>query len=479
MSDDSYDLLVIGGGVGGLITSTGAAKLGLKVVLVEKKALGGDCLHFGCVPTKALIRSAKIAHLLKRAPEFGMKPVEAQIDFSRVMERIRQVQAHIGAHETPEAMRDQGVEAILGEGRFRDPHTFEVSGRVLKAKRIILATGSRPVILPIPGLKEAQSLTNESALQLDHLPASIIILGGGPIGLEFGQAFARLGSKVIILEKEGQILPREDAELAKVLDGILRKEGVEIFTCTEVKEIRRRNEITVSITASCQVEGTRAFEAEQFLVAIGRAPNVEGLNLEAAGVATTKRGITVDATHRTNVPHIWAVGDVTGQYQFTHAAEYEAVAVLRNVLFPLFSQKIDYTRIPWTTFTDPELGRIGLTEAEARKQFGEKIRVFRYPFPELDRAIIDGEPQGLIKVITDPRGQILGAHVLGPSGGELIHEFILAKTHRLAVAKISETVHVYPSLAQGIKRSADQWYLEQLKNPWAARLARLAFKVFP
>jgi pyruvate/2-oxoglutarate dehydrogenase complex dihydrolipoamide dehydrogenase (E3) component len=238
MQTDSYDLLVIGGGVGGLITSTGAAKLGLKVALVEKKALGGDCLHFGCVPTKALIRSAKIAHLLKRAPEFGMtpppdfiqpsvgsarsadvplahksgggvKPVEAQTDFTRVMERVRQVQAQIGAHETPEALRAQGVETILGEGRFRDPHTFEVAGRLLKAKRIILATGSRPVILPIAGLKEAQSLTNESALQLDRLPASIIILGGGPIGLEFGQAFARLGSKVTILEKEGQISPEK------------------------------------------------------------------------------------------------------------------------------------------------------------------------------------------------------------------------------------------------------------------------------
>lgn len=479
MTSGSYDLLVIGGGVGGLITSTGAAKLGLNVALVEKKALGGDCLHFGCVPTKTLIRSAKISHLLKRVVEFGMKPVEAQVDFSRVMERVRQVQAQIGAHETPGAMAKQEVETILGEGKFLDPHTFEVAGRALKAKRIILATGSRPVILPIPGLKEAGSLTNESALQLDRLPASIIILGGGPIGLEFGQAFARLGSKVTILEKEGQILPREDSEVAKILDGILRKEGVEIFTCTEVKEIRRRNEFTVSITASCRIEGTRTFETEQFLVAIGRAPNVEGLNLEAAGVAYTKRGITVDAAHRTSARHIWAVGDVTGQYQFTHAAEYEAVAVLRNVLFPLFPQKIDYTRIPWTTFTDPELGRIGLTEAEARDAFGERIRVFRYPFPELDRAIIDGQPQGLIKVITDSQGQILGAHLLGPSGGELIHEFILAKTHRLPLAKISETIHVYPSLAQGIKRSADQWYLEQLKNPWVARLARLVFKVFP
>jgi len=479
MQTDSCDLLVIGGGVGGLIASAGAAKLGLKVVLVEKQALGGDCLHFGCVPTKALIRSAKIAHLLTRAPEFGMKPVEAQTDFTRVMERVRQVQAQIGAHETPEAMAAQGVETILGEGRFRDPHAFEVAGRLLKAKRIILATGSRPVILPIPGLKEAQSLTNESALQLDRLPASIIILGGGPIGLEFGQAFARLGSKVTILEKEGQILPREDVELAKVLDGILRKEGLEIFACTEVKEVRRRGDFTVSITASCQVGGTRAFEAEQFLVAIGRAPNVEGLNLEAAGVAYTKRGVTVDATHRTTARHIWAVGDVTGQYQFTHAAEYEAVLVLRNALFPLFPQKVDYTRIPWTTFTDPELGRIGLTEAEARKQFGDKIKVFRYPFHELDRAIIDGEPQGLIKVITDGKGQILGAHVLGPSGGELIHELILAKTHRLPLAKISETIHVYPSFAQGVKRSADEWYLEQLKNPWVARVARLAYKVFP
>lgn len=477
--DDSCDLLVIGGGVGGLVTSSGAAKMGLRVILVEKRHMGGDCLNFGCVPTKTLIRSARIAHWMGRAREFGLDPGETRVDFPRVMGRVRQVIASIGEHESAEAMGRQGVEVVMGQGRFLDPHTFEVNGRRIRARKVILATGSRPILLPIPGLAEAKPLTNESALQLDHLPASLIILGAGPIGIEFGQAFARLGSRVTFLEKESRILPREDPEVADVLKGVLTQEGLEIHTGTEVKEIRREGDRKVVVTAQDAGARPRRFEAEELLVAIGRTPNVDGLNLEAAGVQYTKRGVQVDATHRTTARHIWAVGDVTGKVPFTHAAEYEAVAVLRNILLPVFPQRVDESRIPWVTFSDPELGRIGLTEAEARKQMGDGIKVFRYPFPKLDRAIIEGEPQGLIKVITDRSGRILGAHLLGPGAGELLHEFVLARTHGLKLPQISDTVHVYPTLSQAVKRSADEWFLEQLSRPWLRKLARWTFSAFP
>lgn len=480
-------MLVVGGGVGGLVTSGGAAKLGLKVILVEKSRMGGDCLNFGCVPTKTLIRSAKLARLARRGPEFGVHAEGVRVDFPQVMERVRKIIGTIGEHESPEALRKQGVEVILGEGKFLDPHTFEVRGsfggaqsrRQIRFKRAILATGSRPILLPIPGLKEAGALNNESALELKTLPASIVILGAGPIGMEFGQAFARLGAKVTVLEKEGQILPREDPEAAKVLEGIVRKEGIEIHTCTQVQEVRREEERKVVVTAHCADSGGRTFEAEAFMVAIGRAANVEGLELEAAGVRYSKRGIEVDASHRTGARHIWALGDVTGKFPFTHAAEYEAVAVLRNALFPLFPRKVDYDRIPWVTFTDPELGRIGLTEAEARRKHGQKIKVFRYPFSKLDRAIIDGEGEGLIKVVTDASGRILGAHLVGPGAGELLHEFVTARSNGLKLQKLSETVHVYPTLAQAVKRTADEWFLSSLGDARVARLAQVLFKLIP
>ncbi len=470
---ESFDLVIIGGGVAGLVTASGAAQFGAKVALVEKESLGGDCLHWGCVPTKSLVRAAKVASLVRRSEEFGIARTDFHVDFSKVMQRIRSVQGRIGRNDDPERFRKMGVEVIFGGGKFSDPHTFVVKDRQLRARKFLIATGSRPVILPIPGLKEAGALTNMTALKLDHLPASMVILGAGPIGMEFAQVFARLGSKVTVIEKMGQILPREDKELADALQGILQKEGIEIVTCTEVKEVKRTGSGKRVVVAQCQVRGTLTFEVDEVMIAIGRAPNVEGLGLEAAGVAFDKKGIIVNGQMRTSQKHIFAAGDVAGPFAFTHVAEYQAGIVLSNALFPLMHRKADYRVVPWVTYTDPELGRVGLTQEEAKKQHGEKnVQVFRFQFEEVDRAIIEGEGHGLIKLVCDRKNQILGAHLLGPSAGELLHEFVLAMKARVPITTISQTIHVYPTLSQAVKRAADQYYKQKLFSGWFPKLAK-------
>lgn len=468
-----FDFVIIGGGVAGLVTASGAAQFGAKVALVEKESLGGDCLHWGCVPTKTLVQSAKLASLMNRSEEFGIEKERVRVNFEKVMARKRAVQERLGRNDDPERFRKMGVEVIFGDGHFLNPHTFEVNGRQLRGKKFLLATGSRPVILPIPGLKESGVLTNITALQLDYLPRSMAILGAGPIGLEFAQVFARLGTKVTVIEKMGQILPREDEEVADALEAILKKEGIEIVTCMEVKEVKREGNGKRLLAAQCEIHGTLNREVDEVMIAIGRAPNVEGLNLNLIGVEFDKKGIKVASTLRTTQKHIFAAGDVTGLYAFTHVAEYQAGIVVSNALFPFMNRKADYRVVPWVTYTDPELGRVGLTEEEAKKQYGEKnIQVFKFQFDEVDRAVIEGEGHGLTKLITDKKNQILGAHLLGPSAGELLHEFVLAMKARLPITQISQTIHVYPTLAQSVKRACDQYYKQKLFTGWFPKLAR-------
>lgn len=471
--EDRFDLVIIGGGVGGLVAASGAAQWGARVALIEKEALGGDCLHYGCVPTKTLIRSAKVAALLRRSEEFGLEKTGLRVNFPQVMARMRAVQAEIGQNDDPERFRKMGIRVIFGSGSFLDPQTFEVDGERIRGKKFLLATGSRPVILPIPGLQEAGALTNVTALQLDHLPQSMVILGAGPIGLEFAQVFARLGTQVTVIEKMGQILPREDKEVADLLEGILKKEGIEIITCMETREVRKTSHGKKFVAGQCEICGTLELEVEEVLIAIGRAPNVEGLNLEAAGVRYDRKGIQVDRTLRTTARNIWACGDVAGPYLFTHVAEYQAGIILSNALLPLIRRKADYTVVPWVTYTDPELGRVGLTEAEAREKYGEKnVQVYRFPFQQVDRAVIEGEGEGLIKLVCDRKQRILGAHLLGPGAGELLHEVVLAARARLPITRISQTIHVYPTLAQGVKRACDQYYRQKLFSGWFPKIAR-------
>lgn len=470
---ERYDLVIIGGGVGGLVTAAGAAQFGAKVALIDKESLGGDCLHYGCVPTKRLVHSAKVASLvMKRADEFGVEVENPRLVFKKVMDGMRRVQAEIGRNDDPERFRKMGIRVLFGKGHFIDPHTFMVNGERLYGKKFLIATGSSPVILPIPGLIEAGALTNVTALQLDRLPASMAILGAGPIGMELAQIFGRLGSKVIVIEKMGQILPREDKELSDTLQRIVESEGVEVHTCTEVLKVMVEEGKKV-LAVRCAT-GDTSYSVDEILVAIGRSPNVGGLDLEAAGVRyDPRKGILVDRTMRTNVPHIFACGDVSGPYAFTHVAEYQAGLVVGNALFPFIKRKADYRVVPWVTYTDPELARVGLTEEEARARYGpSRIEVFRFPFGEVDRAVIEGEGQGLIKLVCDRKNRILGAHLLGPHAGELLHEYVLAMKAGLPITAISRSIHVYPTLSQGVKRACDQYYRKKLFSGWFPRVAR-------
>jgi len=467
-----FDLVIIGGGVAGLVSASGAAQLGARVALVDRESLGGDCLKSGCVPTKRLIYSAKVASLMKRAGEFGLEGEPLRVNFLKVMQGMRDIQAEIGKNDDPERFRKMGVDVMFGQGRFIDPHTFEVSGERLHGRKFIVATGSAPVMLPVQGSKESGALTNETALKLDRLPQAITILGAGPIGIEFAQVFSRLGSKVTIIEKMGQILPREDKELSDSLSEILVAEGIKIDVCTEIKEVRRSGEKKI-ISARCAT-GDKTYEADEVMFAMGRAPNVDSLDLDAAGVEYDRRkGIKVDAALRTSRKHIYACGDVVGHYAFTHVAEYHAGIALSNALFPFVKRKVDYRVVPWTTFSDPELSRIGLSEEEAKEKYGSNnVHVYRFHFKDVDRAVIEGEGHGLIKLVCDKKSRLLGAHILGPYSGELIHEYALVMKENLPITRISRNIHVYPTVSQAVKRAADQYYKEKLFTGWFPRFAR-------
>ncbi len=468
---EKYDLVIIGGGVGGLVSASGAAQLGARVAIVEKAgSLGGDCLHYGCVPTKRLVHSAKVAAMARRAGEFGVRCGDVRVDFPAVMESMRGVQARIAENDDPERFRKMGVEVIFGSGAFEDDHVFNVEGRRLYGKKFIIATGSSPAKLPIPGLEETGVLTNVTALAIEKLPKSIIILGAGPIGVEFAEVFSRFGARVTILEKKGRVLPREDRELSDMLRAVLEEEGIRIVTCRGFREIGRSAGMKKVVA---EVDGTeKTFEAEEIMSAIGRSPNTGGLGLEAAGVEyDVRKGIKTDAAMKTARPHIYACGDVTGPYKFTHMAEYQAGLVVSNALFPLVRRKADYRVVPWVTFSDPEFGRVGLTEDEARQRHG-KVSVYRQPFSAVDRAIIEGEDKGLIKIVADKKKQILGAHILGPGAGELIHEYILAMKAKIPITTISGTIHVYPTVSQGLKRACDQYYTEKLFTGWFPKFSR-------
>jgi len=470
----TYDLAVIGAGTGGLVTAAGAAQFGARVALVERDKLGGECLYTGCAPSKAMIYCAKVASLVRRAGEFGIDVPPPRIDFPRAMAYTRQVIETISRHDSPERFRKLGVDVIHGQASFIDAATLQVGDQRLTSRQFAIATGSRAAIPPVEGLQEAGYLTHVEALNLTHQPRSLVILGAGPIGIEFAQLFARLGTKVTVLEVVGQILPHEDPEVAQTLEGYLRAEGVEIYTCTRAFKVDIQQGVRV-VHGKCDVAGVGkgdvTFRADAILVAAGRAPNVEGLGLERVGVETTERGIVIDDHQRTTAKGIWACGDVTGKYLFTHVAEYQARLLVGNALFPL-RRKADYRVVPWTTFSDPEVARVGLTEPEAREQHGDKVRVYRHAFGDVDRAVAEGEPFGFVKLVCDAKGQLLGAHVLGPRGGDLLQPLVLAMREKLPIARLSQTIHVYPTLVEANRRAADRYYRERLFSGAMGRFLR-------
>jgi pyruvate/2-oxoglutarate dehydrogenase complex dihydrolipoamide dehydrogenase (E3) component len=480
-----YDLLVVGGGTAGLVASAGAASLGARTALVEKERLGGECLWTGCVPSKALIGSARIADALGRAAEFGLADERGEGAGSRpdgrgstagVLESVRAVRARVQPHDDPERFRRLGVEVLEGTpARFLSPNRVQAGDRVLEGRTIVIATGSRPAIPPVEGLAETGFYTHETAFEEEALPRSVVVLGAGPIGVEFAQAYGRLGVEVTLVEMAPRILPNEDAELAEQL----RAEGVQVLTGMATTSAERSGSEAVLKLAAAdgsarEPDAVHAVSAERLFVATGRRPNIEGLGLEEAGVVTGRDGIRVDGRLRTSRRHIFAAGDVTGGLRFTHVADHEARSVLRNALFP-FGRRVDYSVVPWAVFTDPPLARVGLTEEEARDKHGE-VRTYRYDTTTLDRVITDREAGGLVKLITDRRGRLLGGHVLAPSAGTMIMEVALAMRHGLGIADLSTLIHPYPTMSEGIRRAADMYYRAKLTNRsrrWLDRYFRL------
>ncbi len=446
-----YDLVIIGGGSGGLVVASAAAQLKAKVALVEKDRLGGDCLWHGCVPSKSLIHASRAAYQVKNSSYFGINSVILEIDFAEANAHVQKVIKAIEPHDSPERFRGLGVEVIFGSGQFIDRKTFEVNGRQLKARNFVVSTGSRPVTPPIEGLKEAGYLTNEQVFSLQDHPASLAIIGAGPIGCELGQSFHRLGSEVKIISSRDRILPKEDPEAAKVVEEQLKSEGIKIVKNARVDRVE------VIDDKKYLYAGNEKIIADEILVSAGRTPNVESLNLEAAGVKYDRQGIKVNQKLQTTNSRIYACGDVIGGYQFTHVAAHEAVVVIQNALFgilPILMKKVDYRVIPWATFTDPELARVGMTEEQARSRYGEDdVFVLKQPFSGVDRARAEAAITGFGKIITRANGEILGAHLVGPSAGELIHEIVLAMSNNLKVSALTG-IHIYPTLSEVNSKAA-------------------------
>lgn len=468
MNNNKQDLIIIGGGVAGLVTTSVIAQLGLKVTLIEKSdKLGGDCLHTGCVPSKTFIHTAKVASLMRRGDEFGLTSVEPTIDLAKVNQHVQAVIAQIQEHDDPDRFRDYGAEVLFGDVEFVDSHTITCNGQQLTAKRFLIATGSSPAIPPIPGLADSNYLTNESIFHCQQLPEQLIILGGGVIGLELAQSFVRLGSKVIIVEMLERIVPAVDNDVAELLQQTLSDEGVTFYTSTAAKQVSSQGDKTL---VQCEHKNgeTLQLECDQLLVATGRAPNVKGLNLEAAGVDYTPRGIDVDSRLRTSAKHIFAAGDVVNSpYKFTHMAEYHAGIVIGNIAFRA-PKKVDYRVIPAVIYTDPEVATVGLTEQQAKEQ-GKEVQIYRFNMKEVDRAITEVETNGMAKIVLH-KGKLLGATIIGPQAGELIAEFALALQAKIKLSHLSATIHSYPTLAQINRRVVNAYFGEKLFSTKAKRL---------
>jgi pyruvate/2-oxoglutarate dehydrogenase complex dihydrolipoamide dehydrogenase (E3) component len=453
MTQYDYDLGIIGGGAAGLTVASGAAQLGARTLLVEReKSLGGDCLHFGCVPSKTLIRTAGAYHTMKNAKAFGLPEVQVPpVDFARVRERIQSVIAAIQKHDSPERFCSLGARIEFGEPVFHDDHSIRMNGRTVSAKNWVIATGSSSETPEIPGLDRTPFLTNREIFSLDRLPGSMIVLGAGPIAVEMAMAFSRLGTKVSVVQRSGQILTREDRDLADEVMGILASEGVFFHLNASILEVSDRGHAREVRIADPEGRIT-TLSAETILVALGRRPNLEGLNLEATGIEFGKKGIPVDPRMRTSRSHIYAAGDVTGAHQFTHAAGYEGGIVISNAVFHL-PRKADYTFLPWCTYTDPELAGIGMNEKRAREA-GIQYSVFTEAFQGNDRSLAEGQRAGRIKLILDRDEKPIGVQILGPRAGELLGEWIAFFNGRVKLSTLASSIHPYPTLGEINKRVA-------------------------
>ena len=452
-----YNLVVIGAGTAGLVTAAGAAGLGAKVALIERDLMGGDCLNVGCVPSKALISAARAIAATRSTTPLGIRVESPAVaDFPEVMRRLRRLRSEIAPNDSAARFASLGVDVFLGHGRFAGPDEIEVEGKKLRFARAVIATGARAAIPPVPGLAEAGVLTNETIFSLTELPPRLAVVGGGPIGCELAQSFARLGSQVTIIERSGQLLGREDADAAACVLASLRRDGVNVLLQTNVLRVDSERGIK---TIAVETPGTAkrdSIDVDQILVAAGRTPNVADLNLERAGVQYNEKGVVVDDRLRTTNRKIFAAGDVCSPFKFTHAADFMARIVIQNSLFFGRARASSLT-IPWCTYTSPEVAHVGLNEVSAREQ-QLAIQTFVQPLSHIDRALLDGASEGFVKIhVKAGTDQILGATIVADHAGEMIGEIVLAMTNRIGLKRLASTIHPYPTVAEAIRKCGDQY----------------------
>ena len=463
-----YNLVVIGGGTAGLVSAAGAAGLGAKVALVERHLLGGDCLNYGCVPSKAIIRSSRVVADFRDAARFGLKaPPETEVDFAAVMERMRLLRAAISSHDAAQRFRDLGVDVFLGEARFSGPRTVEVAGQTLNFSKAVIATGARAVDPPVPGLAEAGYLTNETVFSLTQRPRRLLIIGGGPLGCEFAQALQRLGCQVTLLHKYDRLMNREDADAARLVQQVFVREGIHLILAAKPLQVLKTEGGKLVRYESAGQPGE--IEVDEILAGAGRAPNVENLGLDAAGVRYDPReGVVVNDRLQTTNRHIYAAGDVCLKYKFTHMADATARIVIQNALF-LGRKKVSALTIPWCTYTDPEVAHVGINEAEAEKQ-GLPIQTFIKPLSEVDRAVVDGETEGMVKIHLQPgTDRILGATIVARHAGEMISEITLAMVGKIGLGALAAVIHPYPTQAEAIRQTGDIYNRTRL-TPFVKKL---------
>lgn len=456
-----YDLIVIGAGAAGLTASGFGALMGAKTALIEAERLGGDCTWTGCIPSKTMLKAARVAHQIRTAERFGLKPGSPDFDFSALMDHVHKVQQDVYQHaDAPPNMERLGVEVLAGSARFLDAHTVEIGSRRLSGRFIVIASGSRASVPPIAGLAAADYITNETIFSRSKQPRKLAVLGAGPIGIEMAQAFRRLGSEVTVINKGNRILQRDDAELAALLETQLEEEGVQFTRKSRLTKVKRSGE-TLELELSNEAGTVSTLAADTLLIAAGREPRTADLNLDAAGVQHDDSGIPINRRCQTNVKHLYACGDVAvppaGKLQFTHMAEHMAKVAIKNAILHL-PARLEERQVPWCTFTDPELAHAGWGAHDLDRR-GLPYQTYRLPFAKIDRAATDGETQGLIKVFANTRGKIYGVSILGAQAGELAGEYGLAIRNGLTLKAISSTIHAYPTLVLGNRLAADQWLM--------------------
>jgi pyruvate/2-oxoglutarate dehydrogenase complex dihydrolipoamide dehydrogenase (E3) component len=459
-----YDLVVIGGGSAGLVAVDFAAEMGARTALVEKHRIGGDCTWTGCVPSKTLLKSAKVAHQMRAAARYGLTPVKPQVDLKSVMDRVREAISEVYQHETPEVLREKGIDVVFGKPRFRDAHTLLVEGKAITAHNFLIATGAHPFVPPIEGLDQVAYLTYESVWKMEQLPQHLIVVGAGPIGCEMSQAFHRLGAEVTLLASRDRVLPRDDPMAAQVLGEVFAREGIRLHLNSRAQRVWQ-DEAGIHVTA-----GDQEVVGDALLVVTGRRPNVAGLDLEKAGVDYTESGIQVDDRLRTMRKNIFAAGDVIGSHQFTHYAGWQGFQAVRNALLPGSSRGVS-SNVPWTTFTDPEVAHVGLSEEQAREEYTEGY-VSRWPMSRVDRAVAEGDTAGFIKLVYTKDRTVVGATIVAERAGEMIHEWIMAVEQGMKVGELAGFIHVYPTYSMASMRTAAAIRLERVMGSFVGRVIR-------